>query len=344
MYIGRRYPIRDAITWTSTYILQFTVIATLPVLLYQVLGWHWLALPWLPIAMIGTAVAFVIGFKNNASYERLWEARKGWGAITNLSRTWASSVLAYVTDQFTTEPTPASVLSEHHRRLIYRHLAWLTALRYQLRQPQPWENLVNVKADQRYSKRVSIVENETSLEDALKPFIPDIERHQILAKANPASFLLHLQAQDLKALRQQSFIEDFRHIELQQLLAALIDAQGQSERIKTFPFPRQYATMNALYVWLFIPLIPFGMIGEFAQYSTTMGPGYVWLTVPFTVLVAWVFHTMERIGESSENPFEGGPNDVPITAISRSIEIELRQWLEEKTTPLALEPVNCILS
>ena len=67
-----------------------------------------------------------------------------------------------------------------------------------------------------------------------------------------------------------------------------------------------------------------------------IGDNFVWLSVPFSALVMWVFHTMERIGRVSENPFEGTPNDVPITTISRGIEIDLREMLDED--PAAIPP------
>ncbi len=69
----------------------------------------------------------------------------------------------------------------------------------------------------------------------------------------------------------------------------------------------------------------------------------MWLTIPFTALVAWVFMMMERIGESTENPFEGGVNDVPITALTRTIEIDLREMLGESDIPAPLKPVNDLL-
>ncbi|WP_435523106.1 hypothetical protein [Chryseobacterium indoltheticum] len=67
------------------------------------------------------------------------------------------------------------------------------------------------------------------------------------------------------------------------------------------------------------------------------------LPFPFSVLVGWVFLVLEQIGESTENPFEGNPNDVPITQITRNIEIDLREMLGETDLPPALQPVNNIL-
>jgi hypothetical protein len=113
----------------------------------------------------------------------------------------------------------------------------------------------------------------------------------------------------------------------------LYTQQGKCERIKNFPYPKQYGTLNLMFTRLFINLVPFGMLNEFAK----MGEGFVWLTIPFSALVAWVFNMMERIGEASENPFEGGANDVPITAITRTIEIDLREMLGERDVPQATE-------
>jgi putative membrane protein len=61
------------------------------------------------------------------------------------------------------------------------------------------------------------------------------------------------------------------------------------------------------------------------------------------VMVCWVFLTMEKIGEATENPFEGTPNDIPMGALSRTIEIDLREMLDEKELPSPLQPVNNIL-
>ncbi len=129
-------------------------------------------------------------------------------------------------------------------------------------------------------------------------------------------------------------------MELQRVLAELLAQQGASERIKNFPYPRQYATMNLWFVHLFVLLIPFGMLKEFE----TLGGPLVWLTVPFSALAAWIFTTMEKVGESTENPFEGSANDVPITAMSRAIEIDLGQMLGETDLPKAILADHNILT
>ena len=120
------------------------------------------------------------------------------------------------------------------------------------------------------------------------------------------------------------------------MLGEFYTLQGQSERIKNFPFPRQYATVNYIFVWIFLILLPFGMLNIFSDSSHLNSS---WLAVPFTMLVSWVFILMEMIGDYSENPFEGLYNDVPITSMSRSIEIDIRQMLDETDLPEPIEPI-----
>lgn len=339
MHAGRTYTLVETVGWTKKYIFIFIVIGAVPVVMHQVLGYEWLVIPWLPVALIGTAVAFIIGFKNSASYDRMWEARKIWGEIINLSRAWGAKVKGYVTTEFMDGELPDEEIKKIQKRMIYRHLAWVTALRFQLRAPRDWENMVNVRADINFQKTYHIQEMTGNLETELKNFLEDDELKHVLSKENRATHIIASQSEELKRLRHLNLIEDFRHIDLQNMLDKLFAQQGKSERIKNFPYPRQFATMNLFFVWIFIFLIPFGMIQEFEK----LGHDFVWLTIPFTVLVSWVFHTIERIGEVSENPFEGSPNDVPITALARTIEIDLREMLDETDIPPKIEPKNNIL-
>ena len=94
-----------------------------------------------------------------------------------------------------------------------------------------------------------------------------------------------------------------------------------------------------MFTWIFIVLLPVGIVGEFAEHGDLM----VWLTVPFSVIVSWIFFTMESVGDASEDPFENFINDVPMTALCRTIEIDLRQMLSEIDIPSPLEATNDIL-
>ena len=338
MHAGRKYKVFEVFLWTRRELLAITLTSTFPVVLFAVFGMTWLTIPWLPMALVGTAVAFVVGFKNNASYDRLWEGRQIWGGIVNTSRTWGIMAKDFVTNKYAAVPLSDDDLHAIHTRLVYRHIAWLTALRFQLRQPRAWENL-NKVYNLEYRQAYSIPEHENKLEDELAKVLSKEDLAYLSGKANGAAQLISLQSQDLNLLNTKGYLDDFRHMEMQNLLKDLYEHQGKCERIKNFPYPRQFATLNLYFIKIFIILLPFGMMAEFEK----LGEHFVWFSIPFSTLVGWIFHTMEKIGEATENPFEGTANDVPMTALSRTIEIDLREMLNETNLPPKIEPVNNIL-
>ena len=339
MHAGRQYGIREFLLWTRRDTFWIVLWAIIPTVLFEILNWKWLVIPWLPIALIGTAAAFIIGFKNNATYDRLWEARQIWGAIVNLSRTWGIMVRDFVTDKHLLQVLSKEELRTIHKKMIYRHIAWLTALRFQLRQKREWENMDKSYNAEYRNKLFKVQELQLDLGEELKKFLVDEERSYILSKSNRATHLISLQSIQLKEILERGLIDDFKNLQLQNLLKDFYDQQGKCERIKNFPYPRQFASINLFFIRLFIVLVPLGMLQEFAK----MGEDWVWLNIPFSALVSWVFNSMEKVGESTENPFEGNANDVPITALSRTIEIDLKEMLDETDIPESLQPVNKIL-
>jgi ion channel-forming bestrophin family protein len=358
MFTKRTYPIPALLKWTRRDIYKFILIALIPVVMYDILDWKWLHLPWLPIALVGTAVAFIVGFKNNASYDRQWEARKIWGGIVNASRSWGILVNDYLSNEHAADPASENELHDIRTRLVYRHLAWLTSLRYLLRTERPWEMFFKLKTNREYSDFYKIEEHRIPFEEAVAPYLSEDDHAYILQKSNKATHCISLQSKDLHQLKVRGLIWEFSYLEMENILVELFTLQGKCERIKNFPYPRQFATLNLYFVWIFIFLLPFGVMSEFdvigqQLLASAVGVGnvyqmiasnFVWLSIPFSVIISWVFYTMERIGEVSENPFEGTANDIPITTMSRGIEIDLREMLDEPKDkiPEALPIINDI--
>lgn len=318
------------------YIIFFILYSSAVVAAHHFFDLHFLQVPFLPISAIAIAVAFYVGFKNNSSYDRLWEARRIWGALVNASRIWSIQVLDFVNNKKVKEECGEIELEEIHRKLIYRHLAFLNALRMQLRRPTYWE--------QAYKTGQRLVEHEhefhtESLDKELQPYISIDETEQYVNNRNAATQIIRRQSKDIEELYSKGMIDSFHHVELTRTLAELYNQQGAAERIKNFPFPRQYAYFSFVFTWIFIMLLPFGLITEFQK----MGEEFEWLVIPFHLLIAWVFNTMEIVGASSENPFENSVNDIPMTALCRTVEIDLREMLGETDLPKKPEPVHDIL-
>jgi ion channel-forming bestrophin family protein len=334
MHTGKSYKLSEFLIWTRRDIFWLFLLATIPTVLYQVFDIKWLFIPWQVVALLGTATAFIVGFKNVQTYNRTWEARQIWGAAMSASRSWALMCRDFIDD------------AEKSRKIIYRHFAWITALRYQLRAGRNWET-TNKSYNREYKKYYAVPEQETTLEEELLKYITKEELEKIISKNNKAAQLLSLQSNALKNLCTEGSLDNYRFLSMHSVIKEFSDHQGRSERIKNFPYPRQYATINDLFIKLFCILLPFALIGEFDKLndivSGALKGNMVWLVIPFSVLISWVYTSLEQVGESTENPFEGSANDVPISQMSRIVEIDIREMLGETNLPPVLQPQNDIV-
>lgn len=327
MYIKRRYGFWMTLNWSKWPFIIGIAYALAISLASYFLDYH-ISIPWSPIGVIGIAVAFYLGFKNNSSYDRTWEARKIWGSIVNNSRSFGAAVLSFVQGE-----DRQSIQKE----LIYRHIAWLTALRHQLRISRPWEHVNEQKMN---SKAPSAQEGDLSLIDKeLLKYISEAEIKLLSQKSNKATQILKIQSERLQELRNEQIFEDFRHMEFHTLITSFYEDQGKSERIKNFPFPRQYASTALWMTVVFCLLIPLAMLDIFKDLKSPV----FWLSPFLSGLIWWIFFLMEKIGDYSENPFEGTYNDVPITSIARGIEIDLREMLDDSGIPAPEKDVNGFL-
>jgi len=316
-----------------------TAWMTLVTVIYYFLDGRF-TVPWLPVSVVGTAVAFYVGFKNNQAYDRLWEARKIWGAIVNSSRMWGTMIKAYIVNDKINEKE----LHEIRQQLIYRHIGWLYRLREQLLVPTQWEHVSLNHMFGRFSKgrreRFGAGAFQSQVDAVnMSKYISPAEQTTNAAFANQATQIIDTQAQVLAQLNKQGSLSHFRQMELQKILNDFYESQGQAERIKRFPLPRQYGSLSFIFVCIFIFLLPFGILGEFSK----LGPAGIWMSIPFGVLIGWVYVVMELIGDYTENPFEGLVNDVPMLSICRTVEIDLLQMLGEKEVPKPIQPIHNIL-
>ncbi len=334
MQAGRRYTFFQTANWTRKYILMFLLWDSIPVCLYFYFGIEWVVIPWQPLSLIGIAVAFYLGFKNNSSYDRLWEARKIWGGIVNASRSFTVMARDFINNDEAQENLPDNKLAEIRKQVVHRHVAWLHALAIEMRKVKKWEH--NTRKEKKLRNILGVEYSENQFE-RIRKMIQAEEFEYIMQKGNRSSHLLSVQSRELMKLRRAGIIEHFRHLQMQELITEFYTLQGKSERIKNFPFPRQYATVNYFFAVIFIMLLPFGMLDIFIERG---GQFWIWMTIPFSVIASWVFWMMEMIGEYSENPFEGLYNDVPITNIATGIEIDIRQMLDEEDLPEPITPVG----
>lgn len=334
---------RQILNLSGIHLLIISIWCTLIALVFYFLEWEWMIIPWVPVALIGTAEAFLVGFKNNQAYDRLWEARKIWGGIVNSSRSFAAMVYAFDTEQ---EHIGMFDLEKKRKTIVYRHIAWLYALREQLLVPTEWEHIKAEETD--HFKNIDHKRNRL-----IKAGFPDYSRTSIFLNKylseeesglqstykNFATYLISQQAKDINELKNDGILSDFNQMQLQTCLNEFYGFQGQAERIKKFPSPRQFASTAFIFNILFITLLPLGLVSEFAK----LGDWGIWVSIPFCIIVGWIYIIMELVGDYSENPFAGLMFDIPMLSICRTIEIDLLQMTGETELPEPVASKNGVL-
>ncbi len=194
------------------------------------------SIPTIIPTVLGTAIAFFIGFNNNQAYDRWWEARKVWGGLVNDSRSFARSLLSYVPQS---EENNVVV-----QQMVRRHIAFLYALKAKLRGTV---DLIYVK------------------------YLDEEERKQVEKQANIHNAILHKQSEDLEQLYSSGKIDGFKFMQINELLVKFSDQMGMSERIKNTVFPTTYSYLTKVFIWLFVVTFTLVISQEMGVWSIFMG-------------------------------------------------------------------------
>jgi len=249
-----------------------------------------------PFSLIGLALSIFLGFRNNACYDRWWEARKLWGALINQTRSFARQ-----------STTLLGAPTEVQHEFVHRTIAFTHALRLHLRQ---------------HLDRI----------DELAPYLPAGEIEQLKHQKNVPNAILHRMGERLRDEWKRGHIDTLHVPIFEASLTTFSNIQGGCERIKNTPVPIAYTTLTHRIVGIYCLALPFGVID-------TVGP----YTPLVTVMVSFAFLGLDSVGSQIEDPFEEDPNDLPLLALSRTIEIDLLQRIGTEELPPPTPVVDGIL-
>ncbi|AYQ30862.1 bestrophin family protein [Runella sp. SP2] len=268
-------------------------------------------LPFSVAAILGSALAIFLAFRNNNSYSRWWEARTLWGSIINNSRIFARQIIANADNAVAVGKASPQQVDDYKKELIYRQIAFAHALRLHLRRQDSW--------------------------DEVKHLLSEHEYQHLLQKTNKPNYLLQNQGIRIKEGMRSEILGAFDNISLEPTLAGFNNFQGACERIKNTPLLRQYHFFTKLFMLVFMVILPFSLISDFNKM------GIPALMIPVSMLVSFVFGVMGKVGEVNEDPFENRITDVPMTSICNTIERDLKEMLEERNLPAKIEAQNGFL-
>lgn len=266
--------------------------------------------------LLSTALAIFLGFRVSEAYDRWWEARKLWGAMVNVSRSFGRKITTMVVPERLEAVTDDEQAQSAQKELLYRHIAYVNAVRINLRHgpsvaaaPDAWEEI--------------------------RPFLSNEEFRSYESYGNVSTQLLRRQAESLRKLFGANAQEELGYLELQRTLDELYDVQGACERINNTVFPYGITLSTRALVWGFASILPFAVLDADIKLDI--------VEVAFCVAMSLSFVLIEQLGLRLKQPFENQPNDTPMTALGRVIEIDLRQMLGETDVPPPLKPVDGVL-
>lgn len=268
-------------------------------------GWTAWTLPATVATVLGTALSILLAVRANTSYQRWWEGSAVWAQVLGLSRT----VVRVAVSVSNSKPDADRVaVRAFQRDIARRQVAYASALRDRLRGRDHADlaaRLAHLDAD---------------------------ERSALLAGDNTPLLLLAGQSARIFAAYRDGLLSGLDNFQIETALAALSTQQALAERISMQSVPRTYDVFSRYLVHLYSVVFPFAVIGTL--------PGHRWLIVPATLVIAFAFRIVERIGAVVEAPFGDTVQDVPITAVTVVLERDLLELVGEADRPAAPVPVD----
>ncbi len=256
-----------------------------------------------PFTLIGLALAIFLGFRNNEAYDRFWEGRKLWGGMVNVTRSFTRQTLTLIV-----APNPDDVekVAAIQEELAHDTIAYVHAFRHHLRDTDPGDELRDNLSDEQVSF---------------------VRQHKNVPLA-----ILQDMGNTIHRAWQSGYIDTFHVPVLEESLTEMTAIQGGCERIKATPIPYTYNVLIHRIVAIYCLAMPFGLLA-------TAGI----LTPVVVSLIAYAFFGLDAIGDDVEQPFETDDNDLPLEAISCTIEINLLQLLGEQDIPEPVKAVDGVL-
>lgn len=291
--------------------LLFAVIITVTVFMLYKLGIAAISLPFSIAAILGSALAIFIAFRNNSSYSRWWEARTLWGGIINSNRVLARLIITFADSHSHQQNFDRQRSDQFKKEMIHLLIAWSHALRLHLRKQDSWHEI--------------------------KPFVGDQDFPALLQAQNKPNQLQLLTGRKIYEAMSNGTLGGFDSFQMEGQLLALANYQGGCERIKNTPLLRQYDFFTRVFLYTFMLLLPFSLIGDFSKMNID------YLVIPVSIIISFMFSIIGKVGEVNEDPFENRITDVPLSAICNTIERDLLEMLGEVDLPKKHEPQNGFL-
>jgi len=281
-------------------VLLVTILSTVITIIQ-----HWVpdSFPYYGIAtftLLGIALSLFLGFRNNASYQRWWEARGLWGQLVYECRSLTRQVLSFIDEE-------DEAGQNAQKNMIYLTIAFTHAVRHRLRNTEPWQDI--------------------------ERFVEPIHHASMRQAKNLPDYLMRLMGKQLGDIRRQGLVSDHIIQNMDARLTSMTIVLAACERIHNTPLPFAYMLLVHRTTYLYCIMLPFGLVASLG-----------WATPLISAVIAYAFFGLDALSEELEEPFGLAANQLPLTALSRTIEINLLEALGETDLPPDIAPINGYLS
>jgi len=285
----------------------------------------------LPFQLVGVALGIFLGFRNNTSYDRFWEGRKLWGRMVNTSRSLTRQILTMIGP---IQKEWDGRLTDGMRSHYYGELPNQTA-----REAEPdvdellvfHEEMVHRVAAYVHCFRMAL-RDETDL-DQLRPLLHDKEIRNLDSESNRPTAIMQTLGDRFREAWLRGWIHSQHFVVLEASLTEMTNIQGGCERIKATPIPFSYTALIHKIVAVYCYALPFGIVNVTG-----------WFTPVVVAMIAYAFFGLDSVGDEIEDPFGEDLNDLPLSTISRMIEVNIRQRINDQDLPPLLKAKNNVLS
>lgn len=277
-------------------VLLITLLSTLITIIQ-----HWIpnSFPYYGTAtftLLGIALSLFLGFRNNASYQRWWEARSLWGQLVYECRSLTRQMLSFIDDE-------SDNGQRTQQRMVYLTIAFTHAVRHRLRDTEPWQDI--------------------------ERFVDPKYHANMRQSHNVPNYLMRMMGKELGEIRRQGLVSDHIIQNMDERLTSMTIVLAACERIHNTPLPFAYMLLVHRTTYLYCIMLPFGLVASLG-----------WATPLICAVIAYTFFGLDALSEELEEPFGLAANKLPLTALSRTIEINLLEALGETDIPPDIAPIN----
>jgi ion channel-forming bestrophin family protein len=250
----------------------------------------------------GAVLGTLLVLRTNEGLARWWEARRLWGGITNQCRNIAVAAVAYGPND------PVWRWAVVRSAIVFAH-----ACRRSLR-------------------------GERDIPE-IAALIGKDEATRLAKADHMPTYAALVLAEHLRAAVDRHGMDRFVFLQADKERADLINHIGGCERILSTPLPRVYSIQIRRFIFIFLLLLPFGLIPKFIDTTANTASLRVWFVPLITMAVAYPLLALDRIGSELQNPFwKRNVGHLDLDAITGRIERNLRALIDGPDAMPVLAP------